>query len=81
MKTLDITDFKKHGMELAEEINSAVWSTQRLIIQPLPDEIVMTQSQFNELSKLSGMDEMYGTEGHIWYTRHNVMEVVVRDGQ
>jgi len=54
MKKLDITDFKEEGGELMEAIQNAVTSTQSIIIQDYPSEILMTPWQYEQLSWISG---------------------------
>lgn len=77
-RILDITDFKEKGIELMTAIENAVGDTQRVIITPLPDELLMTQDQFDELMRLSGLHEMEGTEDRMFITKFNVMEVRVK---
>lgn len=79
MKTLDITEFKQTGEDLKREIANAVESTQSVLIQELPSEILMTAEQFKALSDDPDMLPMQGTTGKIWLTKHNVMEITVKE--
>lgn len=79
MKELDITSFKETGMKLAEAIEKAVKDTQTPILTPLPDEIRMTQAQFKDLAKLSGMQHLHQSNDRMWVTSMNVMEVRVAE--
>lgn len=79
MKTIDITQSKKTGKELGQEIEDAVASTQSVIIQDLPSELQMTKTQFDDLQATSGMMNSYIPDYFIYQTKLNVMEVKVID--
>lgn len=79
MKTLDITEFREKGRELFEAIEKAVGDTQRVLIQDLPNEILMTNTQFDDLNSLSGFTQMYKSKDRLFQTRYNVMEVRVKE--
>lgn len=78
-KTLDITGFKEKGKQLHDAIVAAVKDTQRIIITDLPDEILMTQTQFDNLQKTRGMMEStYIEDFYLYNTDLNIMEVRVK---
>jgi hypothetical protein len=79
MKTLDIRQFKQTGKQLMTEIEEAVADSQRVIIQQLYDELLMTQAQFNNLQATGGTFESYVPDFYLYRTKHNVMEVRVAD--
>lgn len=77
--TVDITDCKETGAELAEIIHQAVKDTQRVIIQDLPFMLRMTSAQFEMLKNDPDYSpqEMNGIA--IWITPDNVMEIHISD--
>lgn len=79
MKTLDITDWKQTGDALKLEISNAVLATQSTLIQDLPSELLMTATQFIDLSDDPDMLPMHGTTEKLWLTPHNVMEIIVKE--
>ena len=79
MKVLDITLFRETGKELSDAIELAVSDTQRVLIQELPSEILMTQAQFRELSDLAKLPKMYDSKDRLYQTSKNVMEVKVKE--
>lgn len=79
--TLDITDFKEQGVELAKAIENAVKDTQRVVIRELPNELLMTQAQFDDLQKVTGTFESYIPDYYMFKTKLNVMEVRVKDAR
>ena len=62
MDTIDISDWKLQGRELIDEVNKAHASTQGLIIRPYPTYIQMNANQFDQLIRMSGIVDMYGSE-------------------
>lgn len=84
-KVLDITHLKLKGAALTQEIENMVGATQKLIIQPLPNELLMTQAQFEDLIKRTGKDFTEDEESNpqpkeqIYRTKHNCMDIRVRD--
>lgn len=76
MKTLDMTDSKKKGAELYEEIQDRVASTQLFIIQPYPSEVRLTPAQYIDLSEVAGWEpDPSEAEDRMIKTKHNVMEI------
>lgn len=78
IKTIDATDFKETGVKLMEAIEKAVGDTQRLIIQPLPDQLQLTPAQYDELSTLAGFIPTADRKKRIYLTKYNAMEVEVK---
>lgn len=78
MITLDITDWKQKDDDLRREIVNAVLSTQAVLVQPLPDQLVMTKAQFDMLDTDPRMQAMYQSTERLYVTPHNAMEVVVK---
>lgn len=78
---LDITSFKQKGVKLHEAIVKEVkpLATSKLLV-PIPDVIKMTSEQYDDLNKLSNIQEFYHTEDKMYKTPYNVMEVRV-DGR
>lgn len=82
---IDIRDWKHKGLELHKEIENAVWETQRLVMRPLPDRLIMTLAQFKDLNKatnnVGNMQDtnLQDTQDRFYYTKHNIMEVQVED--
>ena len=70
---LDARVSRKKGIELRDEIIESVAATQRFILQPLPDVLLLTQKQFMSLQDYT--DAMYQTEDRMFVTPKNVMEV------
>lgn len=79
MDTLDIRDFKETGAELVTAISNAVAGTQRVIIQRLPDKIVMTRVQYEQLEHDPDMQAFDGRTERIFLTPHNAMDVIVKE--
>lgn len=82
MKTLDITQSKLKGLELAQQIEDEFNATQSIIVQPYPYELLLKKHQFDDLLLASGesIETMYGSEeDQIWKTKSGyVMEIRVR---
>lgn len=78
MDTLDITDWKQTGWELKIEIDKAVASTQSVIIQPLPNKIIMTKAQYDMLQHDPEMIGAYKSNEHLYKTTHNLMDVIIK---
>lgn len=76
---LDITPWKQKGWELKVEIENAVASTQSIIIQPLPNILIMTKAQYDDLQHDPEMIGAYQSTQHLYLTPHNVMDVVIKD--
>ena len=77
--TLDITSFKEKGEELKTAINNAVKDTQRVIIRALPDKILMTSTQYEDLSP-SFIASGYGDRPfQLYRTPLNIMEIEVKN--
>jgi hypothetical protein len=75
--TIDITDWKMKDDELKLEILKAVRSTQSLVIQPLPNRLVMTKSQYDMLQPDPDLRGIYPKE-QIYYTPDNAMDVIIK---
>lgn len=77
---LDITSYKEKGQELHDRIVKVVksYAKSKLIIE-LPNKLVMTQKQYDDLSLLSGMYDVYYTEDKMYQTPYSVMEIRVVD--
>lgn len=74
--TLDIRDFKQHGLELSEAILQAVKDTQSVIIRELPNVLKMTTQQFEMLKSSPEMMSTNAKE-YLWRTPMNIMEIEV----
>lgn len=75
---LDITDFKEKGTALKKAIVEAVKGTQSVVIRELPNQIVMTQKQYDELKPGFNVQEFSGQEYYMYQTPYNVMEIEVK---
>lgn len=81
--SLDIRDFKETGEKLKEAINNAVKDTQRVIVRAMPDKLIMTPKQYDDLSTrpefIKQQDSILdvGQEFWLYRTPYNIMEVVV----
>lgn len=75
---LDIRDWKQTGMELKTEISNAVAATQSVVIQPLPNKLIMTQAQYD---MLESDPDLVGVEPkeRIYITPHNAMDVIISE--
>ena len=77
MSNLDITSWKKKSMqELGQEIVDTVKDTQRVIIQPYPDKIIMTLQQYNTLNGRPPMTPLSFTN-RLFRTKYNIMDILV----
>lgn len=79
MDNLDITDFKERGIELKKAITQAVKDTQLLIVKPYPSFITMTVEQYRDLQDDPDLKTMYQSDNHMYVTKYNIMEVVVKE--
>lgn len=79
MNTLDITSWKQKDQDLVTAINKAVkpLATSKLLV-PIPDELLMTQSQYDQLMALNRLDNMFYDEQVMFVTPYNAMEVRVK---
>ena len=76
MNTLDISNWKLHGQELSNRIIKEVKSfAESKLILPIPDILMMTQDQYDDLSRLNGMYDVFYTGDKMYSTPFNVMEV------
>jgi hypothetical protein len=79
MNTLDITSWQDKNEHLQEKILKHIKGLHKtLLIMPMPDELLLTQSQFDQLAKLSNMGTMYHSNDRMFFTDWNVMEVKVK---
>lgn len=78
MDILDIRDWKQTGEALKTEIGNAVKATQSIIIQPLPNKLVMTRTQYEDLEQDPEMRSFQGSVERIFITPHNAMDVIVK---
>lgn len=78
-KTLDITPLTGTVEELEQFIFEGVKDTQRLLITTLPDQLLITRKQFDQLAKRPEMHQMYASKDFFYYTPLNVMEVRVKE--
>ena len=79
--TLDITDLKEHGLALHEAICNAVKDTQSIVIRQLPNILLMTLAQYQELDPLGDMNGAANAKQRIYMTPLNAMDVVVKNGK
>ena len=81
---LDIRDFKEKGDDLRKVILDAVEDTQRVLVRPYPDRLVITKAQYDDLAGRPEMSHMYdpyssiNQEFFMYQTKHNVMEIEIR---
>jgi predicted RNA-binding protein len=75
---LDITNAKVKGEELKKEIEYAVKQTQSVVIRELPNQILMTQEQYDDLKPGFSMQEFAGQEYYLYRTKLNIMEIEVK---
>lgn len=80
--SLDITDYKESGQKLKKRIENEVRDTQTVVVHALPNKIIMTQRQYNDLSGQPEMMDMVGEGQSYWLyrTKLNVMEVEIKEG-
>lgn len=77
LNTLDITSFKKKGQDLHDLIVQECKRLNNLNFQQY-NVITMTQSQYDDLSTLSGhMIDQFHNEDMMYKTPYNIMEVRV----
>lgn len=72
---LDMRVSDKQGEDLTAEITESVATTQRFILSPLPDILIVTQKQFVSLQPYT--QKMYQTEDRMYVTPLNAMEVMI----
>lgn len=84
--TIDITPLKETGLELRQAIYNAVQDTQSaVLLTPLPNILIMTFAQYENLDPYGDMVGAYQSKQRIYITRHedgkplNAMDVVVKD--
>lgn len=78
MNKLDITSYKEKGKDLHDRIVREVkpYATSKLLV-PIPDVLRITEDQYDDLNKLSGMQDFYHTEDKLYNTGYNVMNVEI----
>lgn len=77
-KVLDITDIKKKSKEdLKKDIIEGIKDTQRVIIQQLPNELLMRVDQYKLLQDDPEMKHAFTSDNHLYWTPDAVMEVRV----
>lgn len=89
LNTLDISSLPEtvKGEALRLAIFNAVKDTQSVVVQQLPNELVMTKAQFDNLNPYGDMryfgtdDEInpYKPKDYVWVTPMNAMDIVVKD--
>ena len=77
-KPLDITGINKTGEELRQAILDGVKDTQGALMMELPDQLIMTREQFNELQPDPELQQMYQSKDFLYHTPLNAMEVWVK---
>jgi hypothetical protein len=79
LTTMDITDRKERGMELHNVIClEAKRAVNSKLLLPIPNVILLTQDQFDDLSELAnGVQPFYHSEDRFYTTPYNIMEVRV----
>lgn len=76
-RVLDIAGAKQRGAELYKFIENEVAHTQSIVVQQLPNVLIMDIEQFNDQAKLFNIIE---TEDVTLYkTQYNIMEIEVKD--
>jgi hypothetical protein len=78
---LDITSLPSShlGLQLRKDILNGVRDTQGIIMSPLPNILLMTKPQFDDLVTDPAMEHMYQSTDYMYFTELNVMEVRVKD--
>lgn len=78
LTTLDITDRKEKGQELHNIIVlEAKRASESKLYIPIPNLLLMSADQYDDLNNLSGLQEMYHSDEKMYVTPYNVMEVRV----
>ena len=76
LNTLDVSDRREKGLELHKVIVSEVKRTVKSnLFLPIPNLLLLTQTQWDDLSSLTGVDNMYYSEDRFYTTPYNIMEV------
>lgn len=78
MTELDIQDLKQGGDELKQAIVKAVKDTQLYLTRPLPDLLIMTREQYEELEDDPQMVGLKDWQSRMYVTQYNAMELDVR---
>lgn len=78
-EVLDITDLRETGPELRKKIVEAVRDTQSVIITTLPNVLLMTVAQYQDLDPYGDMVGAYNSQQRLYKTEYNVMDIVVKD--
>lgn len=93
MNQLDVSDFKQTGEALVKAIADHVQATQLVLIRELPNELVITQAQFDNLMTLkNGTSYMSAVDipshikslgrvkkAYMYFTPFNAMDVKIKD--
>jgi hypothetical protein len=75
--TIDIREWKMTGDDLKKEIVNAVRDTQRYVIQTLPNKLVMTPAQYDDLQHDPEMHGFYKEQQRVYVTTENAMDVII----
>lgn len=76
---IDITDLKETGEALKQAIFNAVKDTQGILLAPLPNVLLMTKAQYDDLDPNPEMVKAYKSKDRIYVTPLNAMDIVVKD--
>lgn len=80
LTTLDVTDRKEKGIGLHNIIvKEAKRASQSSLSIPIPNVLLLTQKQYDDLNNLSKLENMYHSEDKLYVTPYNVMEVRVQN--
>jgi hypothetical protein len=79
MTSLDVTDCRLRGDALRVEIVNRVKDTQRLVLQPLPDMLILSRDQYEDLEHDASMLSTSDSKDRLYNTGMNVMELKIVD--
>lgn len=79
MTKLDVTDCKLKGTALQVEIVNRVKDTQRLLMSPLPDILILSRDQYEDLEHDASMLSTQDSKDRLYNTGLNVMEIKIID--
>jgi hypothetical protein len=77
-KELDVRSLTQRGDTLAKAIQDEVGYSQSVLIQQLPNVLILTPEQYDDQKRFFRKSDLFGPV-EMYMTNHNVMEIEVQE--